>query len=183
MSGFVYIWYDKETKRYYIGSHWGSENDGYICSSDSMREAYRRRSTDFRRKILAKITTNHLELLVTEQRWLDMIKPYEFGRKYYNINSKVGNWAWWMNEETKQQVIEKMKGNKNGCGNKNKPLTEQRKQNISKSKIGKKNPKSSKTLKEKYQNGYISFHKGRKRSEETKQKMRQNHWRKKCLIT
>ena len=26
--GFVYIWYDRKYKKYYIGSHWGYENDG-----------------------------------------------------------------------------------------------------------------------------------------------------------
>ena len=40
--GFVYIWYDKKRKMYYIGSHWGTDDDGYICSSNRMRDAYRR---------------------------------------------------------------------------------------------------------------------------------------------
>ena len=40
--GFVYIWYDRKHKRYYIGSHWGSEDDGYICSSTHMNHAFNR---------------------------------------------------------------------------------------------------------------------------------------------
>lgn len=31
--GFVYIWFDKKKNMFYIGSHWGHEQDGYICSS------------------------------------------------------------------------------------------------------------------------------------------------------
>ena len=41
--GFIYIWYDNFRKMYYIGRHWGTEDDGYICSSNRMRDAYRRR--------------------------------------------------------------------------------------------------------------------------------------------
>ena len=36
--GFVYIWYDRKHKRYYIGCRWGTENDGYICSSSWMKK-------------------------------------------------------------------------------------------------------------------------------------------------
>jgi hypothetical protein len=39
--GFVYIWYDRKRKMYYVGSHWGTIEDGYICSSNRMRDAYR----------------------------------------------------------------------------------------------------------------------------------------------
>ena len=56
--GFIYVWYDKKHKRYYVGSHWGHEDDGYICSSSWMRKAYRRRPSDFRRRIIARVTTS-----------------------------------------------------------------------------------------------------------------------------
>lgn len=52
--GFVYIWYDRKHKRYYIGAHWGHENDGYVCSSSWMKKAYKNRPEDFKRKILKK---------------------------------------------------------------------------------------------------------------------------------
>lgn len=127
MSGFVYLWFDKKHKRYYIGSHWGNPNDGYICSSDSMREAYRRRSKDFRRRILSFIITNRSDLLTEEQRWLDMIKPEEFGIRYYNISSKVNKGYWWINEETKRQV-----GVKISKSTKGKPIhTKETKQKLS----------------------------------------------------
>lgn len=74
--GFVYIWFDRKYKRYYIGSHWGTENDGYICSSNNMRNNYNNRSNDFKRKIISKIYTDREDLLNEEQKWLDLIpKP------------------------------------------------------------------------------------------------------------
>ncbi len=27
--GFIYLWRDRKHNRYYLGSHWGSEDDGY----------------------------------------------------------------------------------------------------------------------------------------------------------
>lgn len=51
-SGFVYIWRDRKHKRYYIGSHWGTPDDGYICSSPWMRQAYKHRPLDFKRRVL-----------------------------------------------------------------------------------------------------------------------------------
>ena len=107
--GFVYLWRDKAYNRFYIGSHWGVEDDRYVCSSNAMRKAYRRRKHDFKRRILSKVYTDRKELLEVEQRWIDLIKPEEFGRRYYNVNSKVGQYAWWMNEDTKAEVVEKMK--------------------------------------------------------------------------
>ena len=68
--GFVYIWRDKKRKMYYIGSHWGTEDDGYICSSDRMRKAYRRRPDDFKRRVISRIDTNREELLDEEHRLL-----------------------------------------------------------------------------------------------------------------
>ena len=65
--GFVYIWRDKGKNRYYIGSHWGREDDGYICSSHWMRKSFKRRPLDFRRKILNRIYTNRIDLFFEEE--------------------------------------------------------------------------------------------------------------------
>jgi hypothetical protein len=82
--GFVYCWRDRKHNRYYIGSHWGTENDGYICSSNNMRNNYRNRPKDFKRRIIKRIYTNSKELREEEQRWLSMIPRKELGRRYYN---------------------------------------------------------------------------------------------------
>lgn len=83
--GFVYVWYDRKRKMFYIGSHVGQVDDGYVCSSNRMRNAYRRRPHDFKRRIVYKQITSDRDLLLQEEkRWLDMITDLELKTKYYN---------------------------------------------------------------------------------------------------
>lgn len=82
--GFIYVWYDRKHKKYYLGRHWGLENDGYICSSTNMRNNFKNRPEDFKRRIVSRIHTSIEDLIVEEQRWLDMINLYELNEKYYN---------------------------------------------------------------------------------------------------
>ena len=92
--GFVYIWYDRKHKRYYVGCHWGYIDDGYICSSSWMKSAYNRRPNDFKRRIIAVVYTNKKDLLVEEYKWLSMTKKEELGKKYYNMyNHEFGHWS------------------------------------------------------------------------------------------
>ena len=92
--GFVYIWYDRKHKRYYIGSHWGTEDDGYICSSSWLKKAKNNRPNDFKRKIILKIYTSKQDLLLEENRWLSMIKPNEIKTRYYNLRiHEFGHWS------------------------------------------------------------------------------------------
>ena len=93
--GFVYLWKDTEAKRYYVGSHYGALDGGYVGSNVWLRRAYRKRPTAFRRRILWYLTEpNKVLLLQKEQRWLEMIKPEELTTsrtvttktaKYYNM--------------------------------------------------------------------------------------------------
>ena len=73
-SGFVYIWFDKKHKRFYVGSHWGIPIDKYVCSSNWMIAAYRRRPEDFKRRILETVTTTRIDLYEREYAWLSLIK-------------------------------------------------------------------------------------------------------------
>ena len=136
--GFVYIWYDRKHKRYYIGCRWGNENDGYICSSPWMKQAYKHRPCDFTRRILSRIYTNKKELLEEEYKWLSMILDTELGHKYYNLhNHHFGHWS--IDENKRITVGEKISASPN------------RAVNISKA------------------------NKGRKCSEETKEKLRESN--------
>jgi len=91
--GFVYLWYDKKHKRFYIGSHWGTETDGYVCSSRWMRKSYRRRPDDFKRKVIKKVN-DRKELLIEEYKYLSLIKNDELGKKYYNLTNHLnGHWT------------------------------------------------------------------------------------------
>lgn len=141
--GFVYIWFDRKHKRFYIGSHWGYENDRYICSSRWMRKAYRRRQQDFRRKILSRIFTNRKETFDKEQEWLNKIKDKELGKRYYNL-CKFSKNHWSTNEEKRLSIAEQTRQRCLG-----KPLSKEHVEKI------------IKTRKEKYPS----------HSEETKQKI------------
>jgi len=107
--GFVYIWRDKKHKRYYIGSHWGTKEDGYICSSTWMRHAKLRRPNDFRRRILKIVFTNRIDTFNEEQRWLNKIKDKELGKKYYNQTKNVFNYCWFLDEEKSKLISEKIR--------------------------------------------------------------------------
>lgn len=120
--GFVYIWRDKKHKRYYVGSHWGTEDDGYVCSSRWMRKSYRRRPDDFKRKIIFR-TDDRKSLLKEEGRILAMMKIEEIGVRYYNLNiSKVGPGHWSTDESSRLTV-----GQKIGAANKGRRWTEEQK--------------------------------------------------------
>ena len=104
--GFVYIWFDRKHKRYYVGCHWGKENDGYICSSNWMRGAYKRRPEDFKRRIIQRIYTNRKETFIAEEKYLDSIKKEEFGKRYYNLRNIKGHWS--TDEEKTKSLREKL---------------------------------------------------------------------------
>ena len=91
--GFVYIWYDKKRQMYYIWCHWGTEDDGYVCSSNRMRNAYKRRPGDFRRRIIGKFD-NKIEMLINENEWLTLIGKENLGKKYYNLKDcQFNHWS------------------------------------------------------------------------------------------
>jgi len=105
--GFVYIWLDKKHKRYYVGCHWGREDDGYICSSSWMLRAYRRRPLDFRRRIISRVYADRLAMMEEEHRWLSLIPSSELGRKYYNIRNHYFN-HWTSNTDKALTVKQKL---------------------------------------------------------------------------
>lgn len=84
--GFVYLWFDRHRQRFYIGSHHGREDDGYIGSSLRLCRAYKKRPGDFRRRILQRIYEDDPALTRhAETTWLQLIQPSELGVRYYNL--------------------------------------------------------------------------------------------------
>ena len=81
--GFIYIWRDKVRNMYYIGSHEGRPDDGYISSSHWLTGEIKYRPQDFKRRIIKIIEI--ADMKTEEYRLLNMIKENEFGKKYYNL--------------------------------------------------------------------------------------------------
>lgn len=165
MSGFVYVWYDRKNKMFYVGCHWGSETDKYVCSSERMRSAYRRRPQDFKRRIVQRVCTTRQELLTEEHKWLAQIKDNELGKKFYNLNKHhFGHWS--TSEEKRLGVAEKRSQKLKG-----RPLSEETKRKMSEARKGKKKSPEH-VLK------MSLAQKGKARplhSEETKRKMSESH--------
>jgi len=158
-TGFIYIWYDRYRKMYYLGCHWGTVDDGYICSSNRMRDAYRRRPQDFKRRIL-KINIERSDLLQEEHRWLSMIDTNELGKKYYNL--KTHHYGHWSNvEHTNTSVRQKLSESVKNLHQD----PEFRKKYLEG--IKKRPSQSEESIKKR-----ADSNRGSKRSEETKQKMR-----------
>lgn len=112
--GFVYVWFDRKHKRFYLGRHWGTETDGYICSSTNMRNNYNNRPQDFKRRIISK-THDKNHLVIEEQRWLDMIGSHELNKKYYNKTKSAttpSTKGYNHSEETKLKISTGNKGKK-----------------------------------------------------------------------
>lgn len=83
--GFVYIWFDRKRCMFYIGSHQGLEDDGYIASSVRVCRAYLKRPQDFRRRILQRVVGDRKAIRQAETKWLLLINPNDLGRRYYNL--------------------------------------------------------------------------------------------------
>ena len=110
--GFIYLWFDRKHKRFYLGRRWGKTTDKYICSSNWMKQAYNRRPNDFKRRILSYVYSSKEALVVEEQRWLDLIKDNELGKRYYNYskNAKTPHHGVTHSEETKKKIRESNRG-------------------------------------------------------------------------
>lgn len=103
--GFVYIWHDRKRRMYYIGSHWGTEDDGYICSSNKMRKAYRRRPSDFKRRILISKIDNRYKCFEEEYKWLQLAERKK--HRYYNLHFVLKE-HWHLNNGTRKSIGEKI---------------------------------------------------------------------------
>lgn len=180
-EGFIYIWYDRKRTMFYIGCHWGTIDDGYICSSNRMRDAYRRRPHDFKRRIIQK-GIERGNLLSEEYKWLSLIPDDQLGKRYYN-HSKHHFGHWSSNPQQVLSMREKNLGKNNPrYGKKH---TDEWKQKLSEMNSGEGNPFYGKTHSEKtrqkwsekrvgvkYKKGRRSAMFGKTHSEETKRKMR-----------
>jgi len=182
-DGFIYIWRDSKHKRYYIGSHWGSENDSYICSSTNMKHAYKRRPKDFKRKIVQRLQNClYTELLEIEYKWLKLAEKRK--ERYYNLNFSANHWASRDNSKSiGQKISESHKSNPNwGQWSKGKILSDETKE-----KLRQANKKQFQDLKQielrknkskelwndpEYRSKCIASHTGRKESDETRNRKR-----------
>jgi hypothetical protein len=177
--GFVYIWYDRKHKRYYIGCHWGTLDDGYISSSTWMKQGFRLRPNDFKRRIL-KTNVSRETLLEEEYKWLSQIKKEELGKRYYNVHNH--HFKHWSDDNEKSKTVKEKLGVNRGrkFPNRKKPISfsNEHREKIRKNSLGENNPFYGKIPTQEHKQkigdankGKIPWNKGRKMSEETRKKL------------
>ncbi len=117
MQYFLYVWFDKCRKMFYVGMHEGHPGDGYISSSRWFNGEYQYRPNDFKRKIL-KSFNDRKDARKEEARFLRMIKESDFGKKYYNLKNgrPSGGEPWNKGKKNiySQETLQKMSSAKIG---------------------------------------------------------------------
>ena len=125
-TGFVYKWYDTSNNMYYIGSHKGDVNDGYIGSGTYFLKAYNKRKESFFREILY-VGEHYRFYEETILKYLNAEKD----KSYYNLkNDSIGGWSHLQTDE-----IKKKRGKSISKALKGRNINSKWKKNISKSKM------------------------------------------------
>jgi len=136
-NGFVYLWFDSDKRMFYIGSHSGSIDDGYLGSGIRFMRAYNKRPQSFRRKVIEYIIGNKYDVLKSEQRWLDCIKDTELNSKYYNQKKfATGGSVAGRKQPKSEEHIQKLRKPRKDTSNFHSPKSEEHKKKISQSLIG-----------------------------------------------
>jgi hypothetical protein len=61
--GFIYHWYNRVEKKFYLGSHFGSEGGGYSGSGTDFIPAYAAHPEDFKRRVLQYCNVDDADFL------------------------------------------------------------------------------------------------------------------------
>lgn len=111
MSGFVYKWADYSNDMYYVGSHKGYTDDGYIGSGTHFVRAYNKRTESFSREVLY-VGEDYLEL---EEFILQELNAAGDDKSYNLKNSAIGGWEHThTNEQIKQKRAKAISKSKKG---------------------------------------------------------------------
>ena len=105
MSGFVYRWYDSSNGMYYVGSHKGTVDDGYIGSGKRFSRAYSKRPECFTREIFY-VGEDYREL---EEFILDTIDA-KSNPAYYNLIN--GSFNCRFSKEQREKISNSLRGKK-----------------------------------------------------------------------
>lgn len=160
MEAFVYCWTDKKTNMLYVGSHKGSIDDGYVCSSKYMLEEYNKRPDDFSRQIVAEGALSDIRKLESN---ILLSVDAAADDKFYNMHNNNGVYILKKHTEfTKTKISNSEKG---------KIVSEKSKQKMRLSKLGEKNNRYGIKLSEETKKKMSESSKGRVFTEEHKKKL------------
>jgi len=118
MKAFVYCSTDNKTNKLYVGSHKGSIDDSYVCSSRHMMKEYRERPEDFTRQIIAEGSVEDVRKLETK---ILLSVNAKLNEDFYNLWNADGKFFLEKHkEETKQKISNSKKGYKHSVETKKK---------------------------------------------------------------
>ena len=162
MTGFVYKWHDISNDMYYIGSHKGCVNDGYIGSGTRFKRAYNKRPESFVREVL--YVGKHFREL--EEFILEEIDAKN-NKRYYNLkNASIGG-------NTRQGMKNSPEHlRKVSEANKGKTISKEQRNKISNTLTGRKASIEARLKMSNSRKGKDNPFYGKKHSEETKSKIR-----------
>ena len=163
VEGFVYKWINTRNGKWYIGSHKGSADDGYIGSGKAFIKSYKKHKEDFTRDILyVGLDFREVEELILET--LDAASD----RRSYNLkNSSIGgDTSMHFTEDSRRRMSEASKKRDYST-----PMPQDVRDKINKSLTGR---KISDDLRKKYsemRKGEGNSFFGKQHTEETKRKI------------
>lgn len=134
-NGFVYKWTNKVNKKWYIGSHNGSINDGYTASGKIIQDAFLKYGVNsFSREILYEGPNFRQE----EERILNNLDAANNPMSYNLKNKAVGGDVWIGRKHTPEYTEYRKKIGSPGSSNPmyGKNHTEEAKIKMSKAKVG-----------------------------------------------
>ena len=110
MIGFIYLWTNKINGKKYLGSHYGSIDDGYTGSGAIFKKAIKKYGIEnFEREIIEYVKDSNI-LLEREQYYLNYYNV-STNDEFYNIK-QIANGGFEHinnNEELKKQNVERLK--------------------------------------------------------------------------
>lgn len=131
-QGMIYKWTNKQTGKKYIGSHYGTLDDGYISSSHYFNEFYNENPQLFEREILEKGLTREGALKLEEKLLVE--NDCAGSDEYYNLCNMVGKgWSHHSNPELSKIYYERISKSRTGqtANNKGKEMSPAQKKKLS----------------------------------------------------
>jgi hypothetical protein len=92
-NSFIYRWFDRKLNKFYIGSHYGNANDGYLFGGIDIKKEYKERPNDFEREILAyHLVSEYSEIRKIEKEYLIKYDVENNDMFYNRTNESYGGY-------------------------------------------------------------------------------------------
>lgn len=129
-SGFIYLWENIDSGMKYVGSHKGTDTDGYIGSGKRFLNAYKKHGPEkFVRKILEYVADEEL-ILEREQHYLTAMNCAS-DPNFYNISPTAGGGDCGNGKKISSTKRKKFKNGDLEAHNKGKPMSDEQKEKLS----------------------------------------------------